>query len=224
MPGREAGLAEQRRLLVAGHAGDRDRRAEQARRRSSPKIAAVVADLGQQRARDAEQLAAARRPSAASRMSNSSVRLALVASVAWTAPPVRRHSRKLSIVPNASSPRSARSRAPGHVVEHPGELGRRRNRGRAAGRFARGPAASAPVVPSAARTASAVRRSCQTMARWIGSPVARSQTHHRLALVGDADRGDAAGLDRLRDRLRATVERVAARSAPGHARPSRAPG
>jgi hypothetical protein len=46
------------------------------------------------------------------RMSNSEVRLALVASVAWIAPPVSRHDRKQSMVPQASSPRSARSRAP----------------------------------------------------------------------------------------------------------------
>ena len=47
------------------------------------------------------------------RMSNSAVRAALVASVAWTRPPVSRHSRKLSTVPKASSPRSARARASG---------------------------------------------------------------------------------------------------------------
>jgi len=46
-------------------------------------------------------------------MSKSSVRAALVASVACTLPPVSRHRRKLSTVPKASSPRSARARAPG---------------------------------------------------------------------------------------------------------------
>ena len=45
-------------------------------------------------------------------MSHNRVRAALVASVAWTAPPVRRQSRKLSTVPKASSPASARARAP----------------------------------------------------------------------------------------------------------------
>jgi hypothetical protein len=40
------------------------------------------------------------------------VREALVASVAWTLPPVSRHSRKLSMVPKASSPLSARRRVP----------------------------------------------------------------------------------------------------------------
>ena len=45
-------------------------------------------------------------------MSNSSVRPALVASVACTLPPVSRQMRKLSTVPKASSPFSARLRAP----------------------------------------------------------------------------------------------------------------
>ena len=45
-------------------------------------------------------------------ISYSSVREALVASVACTLPPVRRHSRKLSTVPKASSPASAGARAP----------------------------------------------------------------------------------------------------------------
>ena len=46
-------------------------------------------------------------------MFRSWVREALVASVASTLPPVSRHSRKLSTVPQASSPASARARAPG---------------------------------------------------------------------------------------------------------------
>ena len=45
-------------------------------------------------------------------MSYSIVRAAFVASVAWTAPPVRFQIRKLSMVPKASSPASARARAP----------------------------------------------------------------------------------------------------------------
>jgi hypothetical protein len=40
------------------------------------------------------------------------VRAALVASVACTLPPVSRHSRKLSMVPKASSPACALARAP----------------------------------------------------------------------------------------------------------------
>ena len=61
------------------------------------------------------------------------------------------------------------------VVEDPGDLGRREVGRRAAGRSARG---SGPAPPSAASasTRSCVRVSCQTIAREIGSPVARSQT------------------------------------------------
>ena len=51
----------------------------------------------------------------------------------------------------------------------------RRNTDRAAARSSAATAASWPAPRSAAQ-ASAVRRSCQTMALWIGLPVARSQT------------------------------------------------
>src|SRR4029450_12849346 len=59
---------------------------------------------------------------------NSMVREALVASVACTLPPVSRHSRKESIVPNASLPASAvparrRAPPPRHVVQQPRHLG-----------------------------------------------------------------------------------------------------
>ena len=45
-------------------------------------------------------------------MSKSIVREALVASVACTRPPVKRQSRKVSMVPKANSPFSAAARAP----------------------------------------------------------------------------------------------------------------
>ena len=45
-------------------------------------------------------------------MSNISVRAALVGSVTWRRPPVRRAMSQLSIVPNASSPAAARARSP----------------------------------------------------------------------------------------------------------------
>ena len=45
-------------------------------------------------------------------MSSSRLRLALVASLAWTLPPVSRHSRKHSMVPAASVPLSAAARLP----------------------------------------------------------------------------------------------------------------
>ena len=46
------------------------------------------------------------------RRSKSRVRDALVASVACTLPPLKRQRRKVSMVPKASRPRSARARAP----------------------------------------------------------------------------------------------------------------
>ena len=48
-------------------------------------------------------------------MLKSSVREALLASVTWASPPVRRQASQVSMVPKASSPRSARARAPGTV-------------------------------------------------------------------------------------------------------------
>ena len=56
-------------------------------------------------------------------MLNSRVREALVASVRWERPPVRRQSRKQSTVPKRSSPRSAALAGAGHVVEDPAQLG-----------------------------------------------------------------------------------------------------
>ena len=125
MPGREAGLAEKRRLLVAGHAADRDRRAEQAGA-VVPKIAAVVVHLAASSARGhVERAGRVRRPNSAGGCRTAACATALVASVACTAPPVSRQSRKQSTVPKASSPRSARARAPRHIVEDPGDLGGR---------------------------------------------------------------------------------------------------
>ncbi len=43
------------------------------------------------------------------------VRLALLSSVTCTAPPVSRQIRKLSMVPNSTSPRAARARKPSVV-------------------------------------------------------------------------------------------------------------
>ena len=107
-------------------------------------------------------------------ISNNSVRDALVASVAWTLPPVSRQSRNESTVPNASRPCSAAARArftwsssqPILVAEKYGSSTRP---------VLSATAASCPAARSAAQ-ASAVRRSCQTMALWIGLPLTRSQT------------------------------------------------
>ena len=171
---REAALPDGRRLLVAGDAANADRAAEQIGLRLA-EVGRAVAHLAAA-APSARRTAGSRSSSQSPRpISNSSVRDALVASVAWTLPPVSRQSRNESTVPNASRPCSAAARAPVHMVEQPADLGRRRNTDRAPGRSWPRPPARARRARSAAQ-ASAVRRSCQTMALWIGLPLARSQT------------------------------------------------
>jgi hypothetical protein len=90
------------------------------------------------------------------------------------APPVRRQIRKLSTVPKASSPRSARLRAPVTLSSSQASLVPR-NRGRDQAGLRRHHRLDALGFFSLAQN-SAVRRSCQTMALWIGLPVVRSQT------------------------------------------------
>ena len=83
-------------------------------------------------------------------------------------------------------PRSARARAPGtwsssQAILVAGEIGVEQQAGpRGDHRLVRRPSRSAAQ-------ASAVRRSCQTMALWIGLPGRAVPDHRRLALVGDAD-------------------------------------
>ena len=132
------------------------------------------------------------------------VRLAFVTSVACTppsGPPVRFHSSQLSIVPKASSPASARARAPGTASSiqldlRPREVGRQRqaDRARAAGRARRSPASS--------RT-SARRARVLPDDRVVERPAALAiPQHRRLALVGDPDRGDLARVDARRGERR----------------------
>ncbi len=122
-------------------------------------------------------------------MSSSSVRAALVASVACSLPPVSRHSRKLSIVPNASLPCSAAARAPStwsssqaiFVAEKYGS-------------------SSSPVRADIERLVALLPQRCTGVG---GAPVLPDDgvvdrpaagaipDDSRLALVGDADRGDA---------------------------------
>ena len=107
-------------------------------------------------------------------MSKSSVRLALLTSVTCCLPPVSRQMRKVSIVPNRISPRSARARRPGivssrcliFVPEKYASTTRpvlRRNSG---------------SWPSALRRSQigALTRLCQTMAFATGVPVCRSHS------------------------------------------------
>ena len=102
------------------------------------------------------------------------VRAALETSVAWTRPPVSCQSSQVSTVPKASSPFSARRRAPGtwsrsHASFVPLKYG---SSSRPV--FCRNSGSSPRRLSFAQR--SAVRRSCQTMARCSGRPVHRSQS------------------------------------------------
>ncbi len=105
--------------------------------------------------------------------SYSRVREALVASVTCNRPPLRRQASQESTVPKASSPFSARARAPGTESSSQAIL--------VAEKYG---SSNSPVLPRtrsrcpAARNSSqraAVRRSCHTIAGAIGCDVARSQ-------------------------------------------------
>ena len=189
-PGREAGLAEERRLLVAGDAGDRNR----ARRRS----ARVGADAGRR-----HDLAAARARGMSSSASSSSSQSPRVDVEQQRAAGVRCvgdvHARRRSAARSArcrwcrrrarrAAARVARAR---DVVEQPvelgaGEVGVEHQAGLARDQSARGPRRAAR------RRCAAVRRSCQTIALAIGLAGRAVPQHRRLALVGDADRRDVA--------------------------------
>ncbi len=83
---------------------------------------------------------------------------------------------------------------------------------------------STPSLRSLAHSG-AVRRSCQTMARWIGSPLVRSHSDRRLALVGDADRRRCPARPvRSVRRLRAPSRACRARCPRRRARPIPEPG
>ena len=192
---REAGLAEEGRLLVAqvagdGHPGERPRlpavrrprsrmRSGQQERRRNPE--------GRQHLRvPVEGLPG---PSASSGWH-------------WS-----RRSRGRRPAGRRSGSRSARCRssrragrrtrpAPGNPRRDRGSSGPwvPRSRSPGAGRSWPGSGPARPG-PASSATIAAVRVSCQTTALWIGRPVARSQIDRRLALVGDPDGGELRGRD-----------------------------
>ena len=191
-PGSRQRLAEERGLLVAGDAGDRDlvaverlgacgpaRRSSAAPRaasapgrrtaRSSSSSQPPAADVEQQRARRVGRVGdvLAGELEQQPGVDRPEHRPALARALA-------RARRRCAAATRSSSPRST-GRAPGPVRSRTRVLVAR---------------------PRAARrSAPAVRRSCQTSARCSGSPVAGSQQHDGLALVGDADRLELARPD-----------------------------
>src|SRR5574340_804862 len=140
-------------------------------------------------------------------MSNSIVRGALLTSVAWTRPPESFQSSQLSTVPNASSPCAAAMCAPLTWSSNqrslvPEKYGSTTNPVEA--RIC----SACPASRSAAHSGS-VRLSCQTIARWIGSPLRRFQTNFRAIAEAQlpieivaviSNRPQAAGLDYARQR------------------------
>jgi hypothetical protein len=106
-------------------------------------------------------------------MSKSSVRLALVTSVACTLPPVSRQIRNESTVPNSTSPRPQRSRRPGTVSSRC-MIFVAEKYGSSSSPVRRRTSSSSPAARSRAQIG-AETRLCQTIAGATGAPVARSQ-------------------------------------------------
>ena len=107
-------------------------------------------------------------------MLNSCVRLAFDASVLWTAPPVSCQIVQVSIVPRQSSPRSARSRAPGTFSRIHATFGAEKNGESCSPVFSRTMRSVSGLVRR--RQSSVARLHCQTIDSQTGSPVLRSQT------------------------------------------------
>ena len=183
--GLDAGLAHGRGLLVARHAQHRHRRAEDVGR-GDAELAEQSTTLGSS---DAGTPSSFSRPASQVPlwMSSSRVRLALVASLACTLPPVSRHSRKHLDRAGRQRALLRRGAAAGDVVEDPGDLG--------AGEI--GIEDQAGLGRDLVLVAGALQRVAEVggaavlpddgvVDRLAGAAV----PHHRgLALVGDADAG-----------------------------------
>ena len=170
--GAGAGLPEQRGLLVARDAGDRNRRRRTASFRHTLRSTSAPPAAP----------SAARRRGRSSSSSQSPVwmieehrargvaRVGHVDAAAGEIP----HEPRVDGAERQFAGLRLGLRA-GHMVEHPLQLGGRRNRRRSPGRSCAGSCGASPRALSWSHAA-AVRRSCQTMALQIGLPVLRSQT------------------------------------------------
>ncbi len=119
------------------------------------------------------------------------MRDALVASVAWTLPPVSRHSRYVSTVPKASSPRAAQSADLGVFLQQPRELGA----GEIGIEQKPGPGGEGRLEPVAFEARANVGGATilpddGAMDRASGAAVPQQRG---FALIGDADSGDILG-------------------------------
>ena len=183
----EAGLADQRRLLVARDAADRDGTLQEAGC-GLAEVAAAVLHVRHERARHVEQAQQLVVPFAAVNVEQHRARGV-------------RHVGRVNAAarqpPQQESSRSCRTRArrARRALARPTTLSRIQRilvpekYGSSRSPVRRRTRSSAPSLRSLAH-AGAVRRSCQTMARWIGSPLAPVPHDCRFALVGDPDRGD----------------------------------
>ena len=193
------------------------------KRRVPAEVGARGLDVRQQRGAGCRTGAAGPRPSRRCAGSSSSVRLALVTSVACTRPSVSCHSSQLSTVPTASSPASARARQSGQFAQPSGDLGGAEVRVQ---RQARARAHLGLKVPGLAQGLAEIGGGAAVLPDdGAGQRAAAGAfpQHHGLALVGDADGGHV-GTGRCppapRARWPAAWPRVRRRRAP----PSRAAG
>ncbi len=175
MPGSKQAWPISRRLLVAGDAADRRSRRRAGLAVGRAEIVGIVLDLGQHRARHAGTAPAARRPTRRSRCCRAAC--ARHWWRRWRATARRSAARSGSCRrcrrPVRRARRAAARPATLSSIQRDlgaGEIGIEQQPG-----AARRPAARARRASARSQIA-AVRRSCQTMALWIGLPVARSQT------------------------------------------------
>ena len=219
-------LAEQRRLLVAGDAR-RSARLPSAERRGHLAVDFARGTHLRQHARAARRAAAAARRPTRSRVDVEQHRARGVAGVGDVQRGRRSASRPASVstVPNASSPASARARAPGtwssiQAILRAGEVGVDD-----AGRSARGPASRARRALSWSQSVggAAVLPDDGVVDRLAGRAV---PDDGRLALVGDADRRRRPARRRRASRSASTRDADLRRPdlAAGRARPSPAAG
>ena len=219
--GRETALPDGRRLLIAGDAADRNRSAERSGGRAE--IARAVAHLRQQRAAARGTARQAPGPIAPLWISNSSVRAALVASVACTLPAGQppeqetcRRCRRRVAPPPPPRARRRRDRAARRSWW-------RRNTDRAAARSCAAMSGSWPLRRASRADAggAAILPDDRVVDRLAGRAV---PDHRGLALVGDADGGDVLRREAgLRHSVRARSRPRSTRSPPDRARPGRAP-
>ena len=194
------------------------------RRRDAAVDLARGPDLGQHAGGHAAEAAAARRPTRSVWMLNSIVREALVTSVTCIAPPVSCQTSQVSMVPNASSPASARSRAPGTLSRIQRDLGAGEvGVDHEAGAFADEGFVAVALQAIAEIRGAAVLPDDRVVDRLAGLAV---PDDGGLALVGDADGGDVVAADAERRPSASVATAICVRPdlARGRARPSPAAG